>query len=95
MKTADRNFNLLIIAILMLVTAPAYAYLDSGTGSVIIQMLFAGVAGLLAILKMYWEKCKAGWRYFCNLFNKGKITDKPLAQQPISSPDKKNDHDKM
>ncbi len=42
---------------LMFIT-PAYAYLDSGTGSVIVQMLFAGVAGIAALAKLYWEKVK-------------------------------------
>lgn len=89
MKTAAIIVNLLIVSALMLVTAPAYAYLDSGTGSVIIQMLFAGVAGLLAILKLYWEKAKAGWRRFCQLFQRKKvITKQPKPSESTTHHDK-------
>lgn len=94
MKAANRNFNLVIIGVLMLITAPAYAYLDSGTGSVIIQMLFAGVAGLLAILKLYWEKVKAGWRCFCGLFKGKKVVTESSIHQSNSSSNKKPNHDK-
>jgi len=44
-----------------LVTSPAYAYLDGGTGSVIVQGLIAGIAGFLAMLKLYWEKLKTSF----------------------------------
>lgn len=38
---------------------PAYAYLDPGTGSVLLQGLLAGIAGGVAILKLYWNRLKA------------------------------------
>lgn len=38
---------------------PAYAYLDPGTGSVLLQGLLAGIAGGMAILKLYWRRLKA------------------------------------
>jgi hypothetical protein len=94
MKIKDIKFNLLIISILMLITAPAYAYLDSGTGSVIIQMLFAGIAGLLAILKLYWEKAKASWRWFCHLFKRKQKPESKPVSQPTSSLNQKSHHDK-
>ena len=34
----------------------AYAYLDPGTGSVVIQAIVGGVLGGLFVLKMYWHK---------------------------------------
>ena len=36
----------------------AYAYLDPGTGSVIIQALIGVIAGVLIALKIYWYKLK-------------------------------------
>jgi len=36
----------------------AYAYLDPGTGSVIIQALIGVIAGVLITLKIYWYKLK-------------------------------------
>ena len=37
---------------------PAHAYLDPGTGSMILQLLLGGVAGLLIIAKLYWHRFK-------------------------------------
>ena len=37
---------------------PAFAYLDPGTGSMILQLLLGGVAGALVIGKLYWHRLK-------------------------------------
>lgn len=37
-------------------TTGAYAYLDAGTGSMILQLLLGGAAGLMLALKLYWYK---------------------------------------
>lgn len=42
-----------------LFASPVYAYLDGGTGSVLVQGLFAGIAGFLAIMKLYWHNLKS------------------------------------
>ena len=34
---------------------PAFAYLDPGTGSMILQLLLGGIAGAAIVLKIYWE----------------------------------------
>ena len=36
----------------------AFAYLDPGTGSMLLQGLIAGVAGGLAVVGLYWNKLK-------------------------------------
>lgn len=36
----------------------AYAYLDPGTGSMILQLIIGGVAGAMVVLKLYWHKLK-------------------------------------
>ena len=36
--------------------APAHAYLDAGTGSMLLQLILGGVAGLVVIVKLYWQK---------------------------------------
>lgn len=38
--------------------SPAYAYLDPGTGSMLVQLLLGGVAGAVVILKLYWQRVK-------------------------------------
>ena len=39
-------------------SGPAYAYLDPGTGSMILQMLLGGVGGFLLVGKLYWAQIK-------------------------------------
>ena len=41
------------------ITTPAYAYLDPGTGSMLLQLLLGGVAGALVVGKLYWHRVKA------------------------------------
>ena len=43
---------------LVLFVPPVYAYLDPGTGSMILQALLASIAGSLIVLKVYWNKLK-------------------------------------
>jgi hypothetical protein len=79
---------LIITALLLLITKPAYAYLDGGTGSVIVQMLFAGLAGLIALMKLYWEKCKNFFRRLIAL-----ITGKPYkVSPPAMTPSTEDQH---
>jgi hypothetical protein len=37
-------------------TSSAHAYLDPGTGSIILQVLLGGIAGLVLVVKLYWQK---------------------------------------
>ncbi len=39
--------------------APSYAYLDPGTGSIILQSILAGVAVAMGVLRLYWYRLKA------------------------------------
>ena len=39
-----------------ILTSSAHAYLDPGTGSMILQVLLGGVAGLALVGKLYWHK---------------------------------------
>lgn len=36
----------------------AFAYLDPGTGSMLLQLLLGGIAGALMIVKLYWARLK-------------------------------------
>ena len=40
------------------IVSPAQAYLDPGTGSILLQGLIAGVVGGLVTIKLYWSKLK-------------------------------------
>ncbi len=43
-------------AIVGMSTSSAFAYLDPGTGSMILQVLLGGLAGLALAGKLYWHK---------------------------------------
>lgn len=45
-------------------SAGAHAYLDPGTGSILVQSLLAGIAGAVAIVSLYWQRLKA---FFTNI----------------------------
>ena len=47
------------VAFVMLSTGDAYAYLDPGTGSILLQALIATVASSLFVIKMYWYKFRS------------------------------------
>jgi hypothetical protein len=38
----------------------AHAYLDPGSGSMLLQLLLGGVAGLAVVFKLYWAQLKDG-----------------------------------
>ncbi len=39
--------------------SPSYAYLDPGTGSIILQSVLAGIAVAMGLLRFYWHRFKA------------------------------------
>ena len=54
--------NVSAIAILavsaLLVATPAYAYVDPGTGGMLVQILAGGVGGLLVLARLYWARIR-------------------------------------
>lgn len=42
-----------------LASAPAFAYLDPGSGSMLLQVILGGFAALGVAMKLYWHKIKA------------------------------------
>ena len=46
-------------AFLGVLTSSAHAYLDPGTGSMILQVLLGGVAGIALAGKLYWHKLRS------------------------------------
>lgn len=39
--------------------SPAYAYLDPGTGSMLLQGLIGGLAVAMSFISLYWQKVKS------------------------------------
>ena len=67
---------ILSIALLFLSTNNAYAYLDPGSATLIIQTILASIAGSVAALVLYWQKIVLYWHKLKtnikNLFKKDK-----------------------
>ena len=63
------KFLIQFIIVSHLLSNPAYAYLDPGTGSVILQALIAFFAGVAAFISLYWRKLKS---FISNMFSKVK-----------------------
>jgi len=51
---------------------PVYAYLDPGTGSIILQSMLAGIAAMAALGGIFWQRVKA---FFSSLFSARKLSD--------------------
>ena len=49
----------ILITALLSYSPIAWAYLDPGTGSILIQGLLAAIAGAAFTLRIYWERVKA------------------------------------
>ena len=72
MKKTLIYLTLNIIAIFLIVSN-AYAYLDPGTGSFILQAIIGFLAALSAGFLYYWTKVK---NFFSNLFKKNNNDEK-------------------
>lgn len=53
------NFAFLLVLILLLPFFPAQAYLDPGSGSLIIQVIIGSILGILVTLRVYFNKIKS------------------------------------
>ena len=62
-----RHFLYSIATISFLLATPAYAYLDPGSGGIILQAILAFIAASVATLSFYWTKVKL---FFNKLFKK-------------------------
>ncbi len=50
------KFAVLCLGILLFLTRPAHAYLDPGSGSMVLQLLLGGVAALGVVIKLFWHR---------------------------------------
>jgi hypothetical protein len=48
--------SLLVVSLLILSSAPAFAYIEPGTGNLVLQLMFGGIAGVSLLFKLYWRK---------------------------------------
>ena len=57
----------LVLYIIIFSTSTANAYLDPGTGSMILQVVLGGIAGIAILGKLFWNRFKELFK-----FNKNK-----------------------
>ena len=62
---------LMLISIVLLSHKNAYAYIDPGAGSMIVQVVIGVIAGSAMAIKIFWKKIK---RFFLR-FRKTKTTE--------------------
>ena len=48
-----------LLVLLLAMPASAFAYLDPGTGSMLLQVILGGFAAIGVALKLYWHRIKA------------------------------------
>lgn len=63
MKMKHFDSMVVVFLSLFLVTKPAFAYLDPGTGGMLIQIVLGGVAGLAVAGKLFWHQLKSFFRF--------------------------------
>ena len=56
MRSSLTNVALLAAVPTLFFTGPAWAYLDPGTGSMMLQLLLGGIAGAMVVGKLYWHR---------------------------------------
>lgn len=61
---------LILLALLFLPARNSHAYLDPGSGSYMLQLIIAGIAGFLFSIKMFWRHIK---NFFISFFYKAKL----------------------
>ena len=50
------HLSLIVFFLSLTVPSAAYAYLDPGSGSMLLQLVLGGLAGLAGIAKLYWHR---------------------------------------
>lgn len=70
----NKIFSLLYILTLVIFPTKAFAYLDPGTGSIILQAILGFIAATIASISIYWAKFKS---LISKLFDKKKENKKP------------------
>ncbi len=51
--------RIITVILLLLMFTDAVAYLDPGTGSMLLQVILGGVAAVAVAIKLYWHKVRA------------------------------------
>lgn len=58
LTSAQRSVAVTALVVMLLVALPAHAYLDPASGSIFLQLLLGGVAGVALFFKLTWHKIR-------------------------------------
>lgn len=53
------SYTLLVAMILVMIPATAQAYIDPGTGALVVQILLAAIATAIVTVKLWWSRLLA------------------------------------
>jgi hypothetical protein len=56
--TMDLETSAALAVVMLLIAAPAYAYIDPGSGGMLVQLLTGGAAGAVILARLYWRRLK-------------------------------------
>jgi len=60
MVISSSNLKFLVFTVgIISYASPVFAYLDPGTGSMLLQGLIAGIAVFTSVISLYWQKVKS------------------------------------
>ena len=51
-------WNVFAVILLAFIVEPAFAYLDPGTGSMMLQVILGGIAAIGVAIKLFWYKIR-------------------------------------
>jgi hypothetical protein len=54
----DLGTSAALAVVVLLIAAPAYAYIDPGSGGMLVQLLTGGAAGAIILARLYWRRFK-------------------------------------
>ena len=53
-----KSWQWFVAVLLILLAAPVNAYLDPGTGSMLLQVILGGIAAIGVAIKLFWHKIR-------------------------------------
>lgn len=83
MNKIHKNFKIIILSFILffIFQNKSYAYLDPGTGSIILQAIAAGIVGLLTWISFAKQKIKDVWTKIINKYLKKNNQDNQSKDQ--------------
>lgn len=58
LRIRELAYSLVAVFALVLMATPAHAYIDPGTGGMLLQLLLGGLAGAAVIVRLQWERIR-------------------------------------